>query len=68
MHVKGEKSGTLHREISVPFTIQECDNVTAPYYPISAVSSVTRSCNREVKNNRKIQTLTCSSKNGSGCL
>ena len=36
----GEKSGTSHWEISASCTIQECDNVTTRYHPISSLLSV----------------------------
>ena len=48
------KSGTSHWEISVSCTIQECDQVTTPYYPISTLLS---GRSGEVKNRRKFQTL-----------
>ena len=60
------KSGTSHWEISVSCTIQECDNVTTPHYPIPALLSGKWWCLWEVKNNRKSQTF--SSKSGCGHL
>ena len=44
-----EKSGTSHWEISVSCTTQECDNVTALYYPISVLLSFKWSLTRGSK-------------------
>ena len=40
IHMKSqfwEKSGTSDLEMSLSCTTWECDNVSAPYYPISAL-------------------------------
>ena len=60
-----KKSSTSDWEISFSCTTQECDNVTTPHYPISAL--LLSSCHLwEIMNKSKFQTF--SSKSGHGRL